>query len=221
VGLRRLRTTLAGSDGPGKRTLPAGEFLAPLPLLAVMLLLVNDWWLKGAGVIPGVVTGKLSDAAGLLFFPLLLTSLGDTIALGASRLGAAIDFSLRRWKLFAACLATALVFSAINLFPAAATFFEELMPIDANVVRDPTDLLALPAVVMAYWLGVIEIRRVPLGRLEATERAMARGSSAHSMLADVAICGGDHHSVDALAEAMSRKDEAEIARALETLRTRG
>lgn len=42
----------------------------PLPMAAVLLLAINDHWLKQAH--PSALTGKLSDFAGLFFFPLLL-----------------------------------------------------------------------------------------------------------------------------------------------------
>ncbi|MFT5682697.1 MAG: hypothetical protein ACI8RZ_003621, partial [Myxococcota bacterium] len=44
--------------------------LHPVTLTAMALLAVNDHWAKYA--LTGVVTGKLSDFAGLVFFPLLL-----------------------------------------------------------------------------------------------------------------------------------------------------
>jgi len=40
--------------------------------LGLAVLALNDHVLKGADVLPGWLTGKLSDFAGLLFFPLLL-----------------------------------------------------------------------------------------------------------------------------------------------------
>jgi len=46
----------------------------PLPLLAVVVLCLNDHFLKGSGLLPGWLTGKLSDFAGLFFFPILLCS---------------------------------------------------------------------------------------------------------------------------------------------------
>lgn len=174
-----LHRVLAGSDGPGRRALPAGELLHPVPLAALVVLVLNDHWLKGADLVPGAVTGKLSDVAGLLFFPLLLTAAGDLVLLACARwLGAAVDFSLRRWKLVAACTFTAALFAAIKLSPAAAAVLIRLLGtlgVDAAVAADPTDLFALPMVGLAYALGVAEIRRVPLGRLEVVERAWRRG----------------------------------------------
>ncbi|MBX2812729.1 MAG: hypothetical protein KTR25_13010 [Myxococcales bacterium] len=44
--------------------------LHPMYMVATVLLVINDQWLKGRG--PAVVTGKLSDVAGLVMLPLLL-----------------------------------------------------------------------------------------------------------------------------------------------------
>lgn len=46
------------------------SLLHPVVLVAVVVLVLNDHWWKGVG--PALVTGRLSDVAGLLFFPLLL-----------------------------------------------------------------------------------------------------------------------------------------------------
>lgn len=43
----------------------------PLSVGAVLLLLLNDHFLKST--VPSVLTGKLSDFAGLFFFPFLLS----------------------------------------------------------------------------------------------------------------------------------------------------
>src|SRR5690606_18514082 len=39
---------------------------------ALGLLLLNDWWLKGAQIAPAWLTGKLSDFCGLLVAPVAL-----------------------------------------------------------------------------------------------------------------------------------------------------
>ena len=49
--------------------------LHPLFLSALVLLVVNDHWLKGAGILPSWLTGKLSDFAGLIVAPVVLVSL--------------------------------------------------------------------------------------------------------------------------------------------------
>lgn len=46
----------------------------PVALAAVAVLAANDHLLKGSGLLPGALTGKLSDVAGLFFFPLLLSA---------------------------------------------------------------------------------------------------------------------------------------------------
>jgi len=42
-------------------------------IIAVLLLVLNDWYLKET--CPNVLTGKLSDFAGLFAFPFLLSAL--------------------------------------------------------------------------------------------------------------------------------------------------
>jgi hypothetical protein len=224
---------LAGRDGPGRRALPVGELLQPLPLAAVALLAANDWLLKG-GALPGWLTGKLSDLAGLLFAPLLATALWDLAMLALARLGAPVDFSLRRWKLAVAIAAVGAVFAAAKLSPAGAAAigaaWSRLWP-GARLVADPTDLLALPALAAAWWLGRREIARVPLGRLEVLQRAWHRARIASDEtgarhliagLADVERCGGEAAAVAALARGLAGYFEggtaAEAEAALERLR---
>lgn len=45
-------------------------FLHPLPILCVFLVALNDHYFKGH--FPGVVVGKLSDFAGLFYFPIFI-----------------------------------------------------------------------------------------------------------------------------------------------------
>ncbi len=188
-GMRRLHRILAGADGPGKRALPAGEFLHPIPLAALVLLAVNDHLLKGGGVVPGAITGKLSDVTGFIFFPLLCTAVLDTLLWGAARLGAPVDFSLRWWKLWAGLAATIALMAAIKLSPAASNALADFLGaigFPSHIVVDAYDLLAFPAIAIPFWVGRAEIRRVPLGRLEVLERAWKRGKTpASSGLADV------------------------------------
>ncbi len=220
----RLRATLAGSEGPGRRALPAGELLEPVALGAVLLLVVNDWVLKGRA--PALFTGKLSDLAGLVCAPLIATAAVDTGLWAAARLGAPIDFSLRRWKLAAAVLVTGLAFAAVKLSPGAAHALERVaaaVGLGWRIAPDPSDLVALPALALAAWLGRREIARVPLGRIEVLERAWRRGSAPPAAgLADVVRCGGDPAAVDSLAAALSAAlaggSEAPLWQALEALR---
>lgn len=120
-------------------------------LISLLVLVVNDHLLKGSGLLPGWLTGKLSDVAGLFFFPLLLVAL---LHLAGRWWG----FSVRRTHTLAAGLLTATVFAAIQLSDvavAAYAFALELLPViywhqAPSITPDPTDLLTLPAV----WLAI-------------------------------------------------------------------
>ncbi|HLU68404.1 MAG TPA: hypothetical protein VKZ63_19100 [Kofleriaceae bacterium] len=206
--LARVRAVLAGADRPGRSALPAGELLEPTALAAVVVLLVNDWILKRWDAVPALVSGKLSDVAGLLCAPLIATAALDLALCGAARLGAPVDFSLRRGKLVAATLAVGGAFAAVKLSPAAAGWLERAAAaagLDWRIAADPTDLVALPALAAAVWLGRREIARVPLGRLAVVERRWRAARVAPSgQLADVVACGGDPELVAALAAALER-----------------
>ena len=54
---------------------PGRALLTPTWLAALAVLGVNDHLLKGAGVLPGGLTGKLSDLAGMVVAPALLAAL--------------------------------------------------------------------------------------------------------------------------------------------------
>jgi hypothetical protein len=59
----------------GKIATPGELLLHPVSIVAGALLVINDQILKSEW--PGAVTGKLSDIAGLILFPLLLVSLAE------------------------------------------------------------------------------------------------------------------------------------------------
>lgn len=130
-----------------KRTVSwASDLAHPLPLAAVGVLALNDHLLKGSGLLPGAVTGKLSDVAGLFFFPLLCAA----IARGLSLALRGRDIGDRRSLAAAAALATALGFAAVKLVPAANALVERAW---GAMVMDPTDLVALPMVgLAAAWM---------------------------------------------------------------------
>ena len=54
---------------------PIDAIRHPLWWLMLVVLVVNDFVLKGSGLLPSIITGKLSDFAGLMVFPLLLAIL--------------------------------------------------------------------------------------------------------------------------------------------------
>ncbi len=110
----------------------------PLWWAAVGVLLLNDHVLKGAGVLPGWLTGKLSDVVGLIVLPPLLALL-----FGADRPG----------RRMLAMVVSGAALAGVNLWPAAARGLEVAMGalgLSARVWVDPTDLLALPALLLAW-----------------------------------------------------------------------
>lgn len=110
----------------------------PLFWAALALLLLNDHWLKGAGVLPGWLTGKLSDFAGLLVAPVLLSAL----FVARSRRTRAMAFTLVcGW------------FTAANLFAPVAAATGALgawLGLSWSFWVDPTDLVALAIVPVAW-----------------------------------------------------------------------
>jgi hypothetical protein len=115
-------------------------FSRGLPWACMGLVALNDHWLKGAGLLPGWFTGKLSDVAGLYFAPLLLAEL-SLLAWPASGPRAVLR------RVVGAALAVGGGFTAIKTWPAADALYEAgLSALWRNPVRntmDPTDLLAL------------------------------------------------------------------------------
>ncbi|GEK21191.1 hypothetical protein CXY01_17110 [Cellulomonas xylanilytica] len=149
--------------GVGTSRLRGELVLHPVALVGLAVLLVNDHVLKAA--VPGWWTGKLSDLAGLAFFPFLLVALVDL----ARRRGHEPGI---RTALVAAC-ATAVVFTAIKTsvvardlyaaavgivrFPVDALVWGAARPDRVAVVPDVTDV---PAVVACALVVLVVHRRV-------------------------------------------------------------
>jgi hypothetical protein len=207
----RLRRALRGVDHAEVPTLPLGEAVHPVTLAAAAVLAANDWLLKPR-LGPGAVTGKLSDLAGLIFAPVVLSAAIGLVLHAAARLGARIDPSLSRRRLVACTAATGAVFAAVKLDPAAGRALAALIAQlgrPAAFAADRTDLWCLPALAVALWIGRDELRRVPLGRPAAIHRL---GRPAGPALADVRWAGAPAARVDALAAAIDAWDAAEIDR---------
>jgi hypothetical protein len=156
----------------------------PVTLLALAALGINDHLLKH--VAPGLLTGKLSDVAGLVLFPLVLAAVVETVQAVTGRPRVA-----RRTVVLAAAGATATAFIAVKSFPVATQTYNTILggmqwllgggpltgspPISTSGVTDPTDLLALPALAVAYWVAVDGGRNRPAprpGRVPAVSLAM-------------------------------------------------
>ncbi len=146
---------------------PADGLLHPVALGAMALLALNDHVLKPA--FANAWTGKLSDIAGLVFFPLLLQAV---IELGCKMAGRPWGPSLR--VLVGAAVISGIAFALVQVWPPATAAYRvawgalywpiatigELLrggglapwrPV--RMWPDPTDLIALPALAIAVAAG--------------------------------------------------------------------
>ena len=127
-------------------------FLHPITVGALVLLLLNDHLLKAAW--PGVVTGKLSDFAGLALAPPVITvvlagllpRLPVRVVAGFATLTVGIGFCLVK-------------VTALGAAWASAGWSWAAGP--STVLRDPTDLMAVPALAASWW-ALAHVRRHPL-----------------------------------------------------------
>jgi hypothetical protein len=128
-------------------------FLHPIALASTALLVVNDHVLKAA--YPGFVTGKLSDFAGMIVAPLVLMAALSALPLGTRA---------RAWLPWVSALLVGILFSAAKTWAPATNAYEVTAALcraplrwayalasgtpiwteSIQLVRDPTDLIALP-----------------------------------------------------------------------------
>ncbi|MBA2540833.1 MAG: hypothetical protein H0V17_14435 [Deltaproteobacteria bacterium] len=215
---------LAGDDTTARAGLPVHELLAPLPVIAIALLVLNDRVLKGSAA-PEWLTGKLSDVTGVFVFPLAAVAVVDLVGAGLARLGVGLDYTLRRWKLGVAIGFTALVFGAMKLSPAIGGWVERawswLIP-SATIYPDPTDAFALIVLAGTWWHGRRAIARGAYGRLAVARARHAAGRPLASPFGDAVACGADPARVRELDAAVARwlagGDAAPVDAALSRLR---
>lgn len=142
---------------------PLDPLCRPAPLIALGVLLCNDHVFKGAGVLPPIATGKLSDFAGLFLFPILLAvalrALRAAVRPGLDRADArARPASFDRVGPILAAVVTGAGFIAVKMWPA---FNRALADIWGENVMDASDLVAVPMVVVAVmWLRVHDDRAI-------------------------------------------------------------
>ncbi len=127
----------------------------PAVLASVAVVAVNDHVLKGSGWLPGAVTGKLSDVAGLFFFPILVAALLYIVARGVGRLLPGLAGRLQRRGLArdaprliadTAIIATVVGFAAVNVVGPVNALAEQYWGV---FTMDATDLFCLPVVLIA------------------------------------------------------------------------
>jgi len=140
----------------------------PLWLTSLVLLALNDHVLKGSGLLPGLMTGKLSDVAGLIVAPPLLALLLRVRS---------------RQTLFACYLATGLIFSGLQLSSVFADMWVQALGglgVGWQVWSDPWDMLTLPALALS-WIILVPVMEATstthakLGRLLAQRSIAALG----------------------------------------------
>ena len=133
---------------------PIKSISHPLWGLSLAVLLVNDHALKGAGLLPSWVTGKLSDLAGYFLFPMLLA----TVLRARTRRGLLLSH-----------LAAAGLLLLTELSPAfcdwlLAAFGHRLWP-------DPTDLVALVSIGLSWRLLAPVALRAETSRVVVERRS--------------------------------------------------
>ncbi len=141
--------------------------------VAVAVLLLNDHWLKVA--YPSWWTGKLSDFAGLYFFPfLVLAGLGGLEWVSARWLHWRFRSPQRVMGL--ALALTVLWFGALKLSPwtqrPAMMVLERVLGGSRRIIADPTDLMALGMLALTWlrWKSLMQRTVAIPNRLSRSRR---------------------------------------------------
>jgi hypothetical protein len=132
-----------------------GELFGPLPVALLALWVLNDVYLKPA--FHNFATGKLSDVAVCFLMPLFVSELfGLTLGLAPKR------------RLAAGAAATAVLFTALEVVPAASALAVALLRglgpylglgASFEMTSDWTDLACVPVVLLAYRYGLDSLTR--------------------------------------------------------------
>ena len=144
-----------------------GGLFHPVAVAAVVIVALNDHVLKAAA--PGFITGKLSDVAGLVFFPLFLQASLEILQLALGRYrepsqGVLIGAAIASAAFFAAMKLTttgadlyrgALAFLQWGGRSVIAVLLQHDLPLRGTVAltMDATDVLCVPMVLVAVALG--------------------------------------------------------------------
>jgi hypothetical protein len=131
-----------------------GWLIHPVTVVALLVLLLNDHVFKASW--PGTLTGKLSDVAGLALTPAAITTMVAVLVprlpvravAGVATVGVGAAFALAKTTATGAATATAAWSWASG---------------PSTILRDPTDLVALPALGVSWW-AFVHVTRHPLPR---------------------------------------------------------
>ena len=148
----------------------------PATVTCVLILLLNDQLLRVLW--PSWATGKLGDVVWLVFAPLVIAL---PVAVVVPQLAPARSRQAHSRAIISIALAlVGIVFAVIKALPAATAAFSHsfraVFGWIPRIVCDPTDLLALPALALTYWIWL----RAGEPRSHAARRsrgAESRGSS--------------------------------------------
>ena len=171
---------LAPEELASRPSLPVTLLFRPAPLLALVLLVANDQWAKSSGLFPSLITGKLSDFAGLFLAPLLVvTILNMGVSAIDRQLGAASALrSPSMTQIAVLCAAIAALFTSLQVNVRAAELYADVMGAVSfwstaprvPPTPDPTDLVALVAVAGAFFYARRAIAKCPPGRIALLQR---------------------------------------------------
>ncbi|HTO01050.1 MAG TPA: hypothetical protein VL068_10275 [Microthrixaceae bacterium] len=177
------RRSLDCADSSHNRV-PGDLLLHPVALIALGLVILNDRFLKVH--YPSAITGKLSDFAGLVYFPLFVVSVLEGFRWLARR---------RPWELGPRAITIVSMFlgvimTLIKTWGPAAEFYRSYLGVvlwpayvvgdvvqgrglpgvrRVGLIEDATDLVALVALLLPVWVGT----RVRLARSRSMVRSQA------------------------------------------------
>ena len=150
--------------------------MVPASYLGLVMLVVNDHYLKAR--FHNTLTGKLSDVGGLLFFPLLLATIVECARRvtrrrpwGLSVRGFSVIVALtglmfvlmKSWQPASDLYAwlDAVLQWPVLAMKAAVTSGSPLSWPHTSIVKDPRDLIAIPALALSWWNGTTLLRQRP------------------------------------------------------------
>lgn len=145
-----------------------GRRAAPVFLVGLVVLVVNDHVLKRR--VPGAMTGKLSDLAGLTIFPMLVVAVVEV----AHWFGGRQEWRATSATFAASAVATVGGFAAIKTIGPVGDLYRTTLgwsqwmlsavprflvggdvgvPHRAELIADRSDLIAAPMVLISLWIG--------------------------------------------------------------------